>query len=148
MARITYTKTVYDIKFRAPKEISEVEFNQYKRFISLNPNTPLINEQRSEQSHDRLTGFVMVGVVLLIIGLIGMFGFDSPQWWGVVSMLISVFGILHPIVNGGVYESSKNSVENFSDEVKFYRDLKELVKTSSNYSEFNYRYQVKYNLFR
>jgi hypothetical protein len=148
MAKITYTKTVYDIKFRAPQVISEVEFNQYKRFISLNPNASLINEQRSEKSHDKLTGFVLIGVVLLIIGLIGLFGFDSPQWWGGVSMVVSVFGILHPILNGGVYESSKNSVKNFSDEIKFYRELKELIKDSSSYADFNYRYQVKYHFFR
>jgi hypothetical protein len=148
MARITYTKTVYDIKYRAPQVISEVEFNQYKRFIILNPNAPPINEQRSEKSHDKLTGFVLIGVVLLIIGLIGLFGFDSPQWWGGVSMVVSVFGILHPILNGGVYESSKNSVKNFSDEIKFYRELKELIKDSSSYADFNYRYQVKYHFFR
>jgi hypothetical protein len=79
MARITFTKIVYDIKFRAHIVISEAEFNQYKRFIRPNHNSLSINAQRSDKSHYRLTGFVMVGVVLLIIGLIGMFGFDSPQ---------------------------------------------------------------------
>lgn len=146
MARITYTKTVYNFKFTPPKEISEPEFIQYKRFIQLNPNKPLIDEQRSERSHDRLTGFVLVGIILLIIGLIGMFGFDSPQWWGVVATIISVLGILHPIINGGVYESSKNSVNNFQDEIKFYQNLKEMIKNSDIYSDFAREYRLKFGI--
>jgi len=146
MARITYTKTVYYFKFTPPKEISEPEFIQYKRFIQLNPNKPLIDEQRSERSHDRLTGFVLVGIILLIIGLIGMFGFDSPQWWGVVATIISVLGILHPIINGGVYESSKNSVNNFQDEIKFYQNLKEMIKNSDIYSDFAREYRLKFGV--
>jgi hypothetical protein len=146
MARITYTKTVYNFKFTPPKEISEPEFIQYKRFIQLNPNKPLINEHRAEQSHDKLTGFVLVGIILLIIGLIGMFGFDSPQWWGVVATIISVLGILHPIINGGVYESSKNSVNNFQDDIKFYQNLKEMIKNSDSYSDFAREYRLKYGV--
>jgi hypothetical protein len=144
MARITYTKTVYNFKFTPPKEISEPEFIQYKRFIQLNPNKPLINEHRAEQSHDKLTGFVLVGIILLIIGLIGMFGFDSPQWWGVVATIISVLGILHPIINGGVYESSKNSLNNFQDEIAFYKSLKQMIINSETYENFARQYRLKY----
>ena len=146
MARITYTKTVYNIPFTPPKEIAEIEYIQYKRFIQLNPNKALIDEQRSERSHDRLTGFILVGVVLLVIGLFGLLASETPQWWGGILVFISVLGILHPIVNGGVYESSKNSVNNFQDEIKFYRNLKEMIKNSDSYSDFARQYFLKYRV--
>ncbi len=146
MARFTYTKTVYNIPFTPPKEIAEIEYIQFKRFIQLNPNKPLIDEQQSVRSHDRLTGFILVGVLLLVIGLFGLYATDSPQWWGGIFVLISVFGIIHPIVNGGVYESSKNSVNNFQNKIKFYQNLKEMIKNSDSYNDFARQYRLKYGV--
>jgi hypothetical protein len=87
-----------------------------------------------------------VGVVLLVIGLFGLLASETPQWWGGILVFISVLGILHPIVNGGVYESSKNSVNNFQDEIKFYQNLKEMIKKSDSYIDFAREYRLKFGV--
>lgn len=90
----------------------------------------------ARNAHDRLLTFLYVGVFLLIIGLIGMFVDDTPKWWGVLLMFISVFGILHPIINEGQLESSRNRVRAYDEKIVYYRNLKNTIVKTNSYLEF------------
>ena len=136
MARFTYTKTVENYSFVPPRMISEKEYTQLKQQILQNPSEPLINELEARNAHDRLLTFLYVGVFLLIIGLIGMFVDDTPKWWGVLLMFISVFGILHPIINEGQLESSRNRVRAHDEKIMYYRNLKKNIAKTNSYLEF------------
>ena len=144
MARFNYTKTIEHYKFNPPKYISEEQFYQLKLQIKRNPSDPLIDENAAQKSHDRLTKLVTAGTIALAIGLIGMFAFDSPQWWGGVLLIISLFGILHPIVNMGQYESSKNKLNSEQSRIAYFRNLKKMVEGNSDYSNFKIKYLLTY----
>ena len=144
MARFTYTKTVEYYNFTPPKSISEEEFKAYKTQINRNPNAPLMDEKAVQNSHEKLTTVLIFGIIALVIGLFGMFAFDSPQWWGVLLTLISVFGVLHPIVKMGQLESSRNRLEAEPKKIRFYRELKEMIKKSKTYQEFIIKYIIQY----
>ncbi len=136
MARFTYTKTVENYSFVPPQMISEKEYILLKQQILQHPTEPLINEMEARNSHERLLTFLYVGVFLLIIGLIGMFADDTPKWWGVLLMFISVFGILHPIINEGQLESSRNRVRAHDEKIMYYRNLKKNITKTNSYLEF------------
>ena len=136
MARFTYTKTVENYSFVPPRMISEKEYTQLKQQILQNPSDPLINELEARNAHDRLLTFLYVGVFLLIIGLIGMFADDTPKWWGALAMFLSVFGCLHPIINEGRLESSRNRVRAYDEKIVYYRNLKKSIEKSNSYLEF------------
>jgi hypothetical protein len=141
MARFKYTKTVENYSFNPPRNISEEQFNQLKSQIKRNPNEPLIDETSVQNSHERLTTLLTFGIIALLIGLFGMFGFDSPQWWGGLLTILSVFGVLHPIVNMGQLESSKNRLTAEQDRIRFYRNLKSMIQNSEDYISFRIKYE-------
>jgi len=147
MARFTYTKTVEHYSFNPPTSISEEEYNLLKIKILRNPDAPLIDEEAQQKSHDKLTTILMAGIVVLIIGLIGMFAFEEPKWWGVLLTILSVFGVLHPIVNMGQLESSKNRVKAEQERINYFRNLKDMIQKSKSYSDFYIAYHLKYGLF-
>jgi hypothetical protein len=147
MARFTYTKTIESYTFNPPKYISVEEFNQIKLQIRRNPDAPLIDENTVQNSHEKLTTILTFGVIALVIGLFGMFAFDTPQWWGVLLTILSVFGVLHPIVNMGQLESSRNQVAAEQQRINFYRELKNMIQTSQSYPEFCISYHLKYGRF-
>lgn len=147
MARFTYTKTVEHYSFNPPQMISEVEYNQIKTKILQNPDASLIDEQAEEKSHDKLTTVLMIGVIILVIGLFGMFAFEEPKWWGVLLTILSTFGVIHPIVNMGQLESSKNKLRAEQNRILFYRDLKEMIGASKSYHEFCRTYHLKYGRY-
>lgn len=148
MARFTYTKTVESYTFNPPATVSEEEFYQFKLQIRRNPNAPLIDENAVQNSHEKLTNILIVGFIALVIGLFGMFGFDTPQWWGVLLTLLSVFGVLHPIVNMGKLESSRNRLTAEQKRISYYRDLKTIIENCSNFEEFILKYELKYGFSR
>lgn len=145
MARFTYTKTVEQYSFNPPQMISEVEYNKFRTKILGNPEEPLIDEKDEQNSHDNLSTILMIGIVLLVIGLFGMFAFEEPKWWGVLLTILSTFGVLHPIVNMGQLESSKNKLRAEQNRIAFYRDLKEIIRKSNSYKDFCITYHIKYN---
>ena len=147
MARFTYTKTVEHYSFNPPQMISEAEYNELKTKILRNPQAPIIDESAEQKSHDNLSTILMIGVVVLVIGLFGMFAFDDPQWWGVLLTILSTFGVLHPIINMGQMESSKNRLKAEQDRILFYRELKEMIRKSNSHKEFCIFYQFKYGHF-
>ena len=65
-----------------------------------------------------------------------MFVDDTPKWWGVLLMFISVFGILHPIINEGQLESSRNRVRAYDEKIEYYRNLKNTIVKTNSYLEF------------
>lgn len=148
MARFTYTKTVENYTFNPPTSVSEEEFYQFKLQIRRNPDAPLINENAVQNSHEKLTTILTFGVIALVIGLFGMFGFDTPQWWGVLLTILSVFGVLHPIVNMGQLESSRNRVAAEQKRINYYRELKTMVENCPTYLEFKLKYELKYGYSR
>ena len=147
MARFNYTKTVEHYSFNPPQMISEVEYNQLKTKILQNPDATLIDEQAEQKSHDKLTTVLIIGVLVLVIGLFGMFAFKEPKWWGVLLTILSIFGVLHPIVNMGQLESSKNKLRAEQNRILFYCDLKDIIQKSRSYQEFRILYLLKYGLF-
>jgi len=148
MARFTYTKTVENFTFNPSTTVSEEEFNQFKLQIRRNPDAPLIDENAVQNSHEKLTTILTFGVIALVIGLFGMFGFDTPQWWGVLLTILSVFGVLHPIVNMGQLESSRNRVAAEQKRISYYRELKTMVENCPTYLEFKLKYELKYGYSR
>jgi len=147
MARFTYTKTVESYTFNPPTFVSVEEFNQFKLQIRRNPDAALIDENAVQNSHDKLTTILIVGVIALAIGLFGMLGFESPQWWGVILTLLSVFGVLHPIVNMGQLDSSRNRLAAEQKRINYYRGLKNMIQKSQSYQEFCISYHLKYGRF-
>jgi hypothetical protein len=146
MARFTYSKTVENYSFNPPTMISEQEFNQLKSQIRQNPNAPLINENAVQNSHEKLTTILLFGVIALVIGLFGMFAFETPQWWGVLLTLLSVFGVLHPIVNMGQLESSRNRLAVEQKRINYFRELKTMIENCPDYSVFKLKYELKYGV--
>ncbi len=144
MARFEYTKTIEQYNFTPPQSISEEDFIKLKIQIRENPNSPLINETKVSDSHDKLVIVVIIGIILLIIGLFGMLSTDNPPAWSVILMLISVFGVIHPIINMGKLQSSQNKVAADKSRVAYFKDLKRIVELSSDYRTFKSKYELKY----
>ena len=147
MARFEYTRTVEHYTFTPPRIVSEQDFNIIKMKIRQNPHAPLIDETSAEASHNSMGGLVLIGIVALVIALIGMFSSDTPPGWSVILMLISVFGILHPLVNTGSYESSRNYMKADQDRIAYFRTLKGMVNESPDYPTFKIRYWRIYGGF-
>jgi hypothetical protein len=146
MARITYTKTIENYNFSIPSFISEEQYIFMKIELQNNPNTPLIDENTIQKSHDKLTTVLVIGIIVFIIGLFGMFAFETPQWWGGILMIISAFGVLHPIVNMGQLESSRNKLIVEQKRIEYFRALKIILLNSSNYDNFKMNYRNKFVL--
>ena len=146
MARITYTKTIENYNFSIPSFISEEQYIFMKIELQKNPNTPLIDENTIQKSHDKLTTVLVIGIIVFIIGLFGMFAFETPQWWGGILMIISAFGVLHPIVNMGQLESSRNKLIVEQKRIEYFRALKIMLLNSSNYDNFKMNYRNKFVL--
>jgi hypothetical protein len=140
MARFEYTKTVEYYSFTPPRSINEALYEQLKSQIKRHPNLPLVDEEVVEKSHNRLSGILLVGIIALVIGLFGMFSNENPPGWSVILMLISVFGVLHPIVNMGTYDSSKNRIRAERERISYFRKLKDLISNSKDYKDFKSRY--------
>ena len=141
MARIYYTKTIEHYAFNPPQVISEEDFNILKMKIGMNPSAPLIDERSVESSHDKMTLLVVIGIFALIISIIGMMSSDSPPGWSMILLLISVFGVIHPLINGGVYESKKNELRADKQRIAYYRKLKSIVIQSPDYQSFKLNYR-------
>ena len=136
MARFTYTKIVENYSFVPPRTISEKEYNLYKQQILQHPTEPLINEMEARNSHQRLLQFLYLGVFLFAIGIIGMFANEEPTWWGCILLLVSVFGFIHPVINEGQLESSRNRVRAHNEKIMYYRNLKKNITKTNSYLEF------------
>ena len=144
MARFEYTKTIEHYSFSAPRYVSEEDYNIIKMKIKQQPNTPLVDESSVEQSENRLGGVLFIGVMALLIGLVGVFSSDSPPGWAIVLLLLSIFGVIHPLINMGVYESTRNRNQAERQRIDYFRKLKELVKDSNDYSQFRLKYSRMY----
>jgi hypothetical protein len=140
MARLEYTKTIEHYSFTAPRFVSEEDFLIIKMKIKQNPSAPLINESSVEDSHDRLTGFLIIGIIAFIFGLIGMLSSNNPPAWSIILLLLSVLGVIHPLINMGTYESSRNRKHAEQQRISYFRKLKELVKESNDYAQFRMKY--------
>jgi hypothetical protein len=136
MARFEYTKTVEHYSFNPPRMVSEEDFRIMKMKIKMNPEARLIDEKEAEKKHEHLSLLVFFGLVAMGIGLIGMFSNDNPPGWSIVLLLISLFGVLHPLLNMGTYESSKNYIRAERERVQYFRKLKNIVNESPDYYTF------------
>lgn len=145
MARFEYTKTVEHYSFNPPRFISQEDYNIMKMKLQMNPHAPLINETDALKGSDRMNIIVLVGFIALAIGLIGMFSNDNPPGWAVILVLISVFGVLHPLVNMGAWESSRNRARAEEMRIQYFRKVKALINTTSDYSAFRNRYAEMFN---
>jgi hypothetical protein len=144
MARFEYTKTIEHYSFTPPSFISEEQYNQLKRQVTKHPNIPFIDEDAVEKSHGRLSVLVLAGFIGAGIGIMGMFSSDTPPGWAVILMLISVLGVLHPLINMGTYDSSRNRVRAERERIAYFRKLKELVKSYHDYNSFRVVYARVY----
>jgi hypothetical protein len=70
-----------------------------------------------------------------------MFSAENPPGWSILLILISVFGILHPLVNRGTYQSSQNYLSAEREKNEYFQRLKQLIISSADYRSFldNYR---------
>lgn len=141
MARFEYTKTVEHYSFTPPRMVSEEDFRIMKMKIQMNPEAPLIEENKAESRHGVLTIIVVLGFIAVIIALFGMFSSDNPPGWSIGLMLISVFFVLHPLVNMGTFESSKNYIRAERERVQYFRKLKSIVNESADYYTFRDKYE-------
>ena len=144
MARFEYTKTIEHYSFSAPRYVSEEDYMIIKMKIKQNPSAPLIKESSVEDSHDRLSGVLIVGIIAFIFGLLGMLSSDNPPAWSIILLIASILGVIHPLINMGVYESSRNRNQAERQRIAYFRKLKELVKDSNDYSQFRMKYGRMY----
>lgn len=136
MARIEYTRTVHYYSFRPPSRISELEYNSYKQMLNINPNLDITPPDKSKKKNAFLYILVIIGFIVLI------YGFVTENWFLV---MISIFLVLHPIVNTGILQSSINQDKATNAKMDFYKDLKKMILISKNYNEFNVAYKAKYS---
>ncbi len=115
MARFKYTQTVHHYSFHPPESISELEYNSYKQMLLVNPNSDITPTDNSKKKNSFLYSLVIIGVVLLIIG------FATETW---ILVFLSIFLVLHPIVNTGILQSSINQDRATYSKSEFYNVLK------------------------
>ena len=144
MARFEYTRTVEYYSFNPPSYISEGQFYQMKSQINKHPNLPLVDEESGEKSHSRLLGVLLIGVIALVVSLIVLKSSEEAPIWAIITLLFSVFGVLFPILNGGILESSRNRVQADRARVDYFRNLKNMVAKTNDYREFILEYKKRY----
>jgi hypothetical protein len=136
MARFEYTRTIHHYSFQPPESISELEYNSYKQMLLVNPNSDITPTDNSKKKNSFLYILVVVGVLLLIIG------FVTETW---ILVFLSIFLVLHPIVNTGILQSSINQDKATNAKMEFYNDLKRMILNSRNYNDFYVSYKNKYS---
>jgi hypothetical protein len=136
MVRFEYTRKVHHYSFQPPESISELEYNSYKQMLLINPNSDITPTDNSKKKNSFLYVLTIVGVILLIIGL------ATTTW---IIVFLSIFLILHPIVNTGVLQSSINQDRATNTKSEFYNDLKRMILNSRSYSDFYASYKNKYS---
>jgi hypothetical protein len=141
MARLEYTRTIEQYSFSVPQFVSEENYNLMKLKIKMNPNLPLVDGTKAESKHEQITILVVIGFIALGIGLFGMLSSENPPGWSILLLLISVFGILHPLVNMGTFQSSQNCIRAEREKNQYFERLKQIVISSYDYRSFqdNYR---------
>lgn len=141
MARFEYTSTIAHYSFSIPEFVSEENYNLLKMKVIMNPSAPLIEETSAESKHEKLTLLIVIGIIALGIGLLGIFSTENPPGWSIILILISVFGILHPLLNMGTYQSSQNYINAEREKIEYFQKLKRIIMSSSDYRGFldNYR---------
>jgi hypothetical protein len=148
MARFEYTRTIEHYSFTPPRFISRDDYEQLKKQIEKHPNLSLVEEEKVENKHEKLGLILVVGMIALIIGLFGIFSSDDPPGWAILLVIISTIGVLHPLVNTGIYQSSQNKVTAERQRVDFFRRLKVLISESKDYDEFRKNYEMAYGFRR
>jgi len=148
MARFEYTRTIENYTFTPPRFISREDYELLKKQIEKHPNLPLVDEVNIEKSHGRLSAVLFIGIIALIIGLFVIFSSDEPPGWAILLIMGSVFGVLHPLMNMGTFQSSQNKVEADRQRIAFFRRLKEIISVSRDYPEFRETYEKSYGYKR
>jgi hypothetical protein len=148
MARFEYTRTIEHYTFTPPRFISREDYEQLKKQIEKHPKLPLVDEENVEKSHGRLSAVLFIGILALVIGLFVAFSSDEPPGWAILLIMGSIFGVLHPLMNMGTFQSSQNKVEAERQRIAFYRRLKEFISTSRDYNEFRETYEKSYGYRR
>jgi hypothetical protein len=147
MARFKYTETVYNYTFTPPSVISEIEFQSYKQMLKANPNANIFKETNVKKKNERIYFLLIVGIICFLVGMIALFSSedtnDAPGW-AFPLIFVSIFFVLHPIVNTGILRSSINENRADTERSKYYTDLKSLIINSSTYPEFSIKYKAKY----
>jgi hypothetical protein len=146
MPRIKWTKTVHNYSFTPPASISESSYNCYNIQIK---NYPLCNlNDIQDKNKDNLMFFVLsFGIIGFILGLYFLLTKNSNEipGWITFYFIISVFFIIHPIVNKGKLESFINKRRAEKNKQQFFDELKAMIMKSKSYSEFVDQYNKKYN---
>jgi hypothetical protein len=136
MARFEYTRTVSQYYFRPPESISLDLYNSYKSLLRDKPMEDLMPKDNVGKKNTIVYALVIIGFALTAVGI-------ALEIWLLV--FLSVWLILHPLVNMGTLQSSVNQDRAERARRDFYRDLKEMITQSSSYYEFEMLYKKKYS---
>jgi len=137
MARFEYTRTVSQYYFKPPESISIEQYNAFKSILRDNPLEDFMPKENGGKKNTIIYALVIIGFALTAIGI-------ALEIWLLV--FLSVWLILHPLVNMGTLQSSVNQDRAERARRDFYRDLKEMITQSSSYYEFEKSYKKKYSL--
>ena len=148
MARFEYIRTIEYYTFTPPQFISREDYELLKKQIEKHPKLSLVDEENIEKSHGRLSAVLVIGIIALVIGLFVTFSSDEPPGWAILLIMGSVFGVLHPLMNMGAFQSSQNKVEADRQRIAFFRRLKKIISASRDYHEFRDSYQKSYGYRR
>lgn len=144
MATFKYEKTVYQYSFNPPTSIAEDDFNALKLQTLLNPYQAIFKEENPNKDLNRIDLILGIGIVAGIIGLIGILGNDSKPGWAIILMMISVFLVVGPILNGGIRESEQNRAKAEAKKQAYFKDLEHMVRRAESYQEFRMACNRKY----
>ena len=150
MPKFRYTRVVTNYTFTPPQNISEADYNTLKNLFKINPHADIggLKKEMEEDRKDneKMNTILTIGLICFFIGLLAMLSSDNNQW-GFILMFLSLVFSIHPIINTGILQSSKNKASAFKDKQAYFTDLKKMIINSSNYKNFSKDYGKKYNPF-
>lgn len=151
MPKFRYTRVVTNYTFTPPQNISEADYNTLKNLLKINPNADISGGTKEEDKDDgKMYMLLVIGLVCFFIGLLTILNTDKvndvPGWAGFL-WIGGLFFIIHPIVNGGMLQTSVNKSSADKYRQAFFSDLKSMIISSSNYKSFSKDYGKKYNPF-
>lgn len=147
MAQLKSTRTVYEYSFNPPQFVSELDYSAMKMKTLTNPSEPLFPLEKTDESLNQINLILGIGIVAALIGFAGMYSSKDTPGWSVILLMLSVFLVIGPILNGGIRESEQNRTKANDKQQQYYINLESMVRDSTNYNQFMRSYKVRYERF-
>jgi len=102
MSCIEFTRIVENYTFTPPSFISERDYDLLKTKTNLSREVPLYRNAKIEHAHNNLTALILVSFLAVVLVIFGLVSSNETPAWAIILLVISIFGVLHPMVNSRV----------------------------------------------